>query len=48
MANKTVPAASSDRGKHVKPDVPVTKDPEKTDRYPEVQQVIDQFFPKEA
>lgn len=48
MARPTVPAASSGSGKHSKPDVPVSKDPDKTDRYPEVQQVVDKFFPKEA
>jgi hypothetical protein len=47
MARPTVPPASSGPGKHSKPDVPVTKDPDKTDRYPEVQQIVDQFFPKE-
>lgn len=33
-------------GKHRKPDVPRTPDPDKTDRYPEVQQIVDRFFPK--
>lgn len=36
----------TERGKHRKPDVPVSKDPDKTDRYPEVQAIVDKFFPK--
>jgi len=48
MARPTVPPASSGSGKHNKPDVPVSKDPDKTDRYLEVQKILDEFFPKEA
>jgi hypothetical protein len=49
MADKTVPKPSSGPGKHSKPDVPKTDDPDRTQRVPEIQDLIDKFVdPKGA